>query len=435
MTRELRIGIFVGATILALAVFIFIVGDMSLLFKKPGYSLSANFETAAGLDKRAAVRMAGVPIGFVKNIRLVRRQARVELAIYHGVEIPKDSRVTSAALGLLGDKYIEIIPGESASNCQPGDTLTALPAAGLDQVGTLLLSLGDEVREAGKALREMLSPGTKANLNQVLANLSSFSSELKDFMGRNQGEIGQAVRSAGQTFRNLDKKAEDVAAGLKDTLHLLNTMAAENRDNVKLNLEKIKGLIGKMEETLKLLNGSLEKINRGEGTLGKLVQETGLYSKAEETLDEVRKTAKPVSSFRSYLDFQADYYGTSDLVRSSFMLGFWFNPRVFLETGIVRNPWEQKFTFSLQGGYRWGGIVPRAGFIESEFGLGLDYYAFKDTWLFSLEGFDFNRAHSPHFRIRSRYSPVKYFYFVLGFDDFTQASRREFFFGLGLELR
>ncbi|MCJ7564273.1 MAG: MlaD family protein, partial [Candidatus Aminicenantes bacterium] len=144
MTRELRIGIFVATAIFILAVFIFIVGDMSVLFKSSGYTVSADFETAVGLDKRAAVKMAGVPIGYVKDIKLVRRRAQVFLTIYPQVEIPKDSQVTLSSIGLLGEKHVEIIPGRSTSNCREGDILTGLPSAGIDQVGTLLLSLGDQ---------------------------------------------------------------------------------------------------------------------------------------------------------------------------------------------------------------------------------------------------------------------------------------------------
>jgi phospholipid/cholesterol/gamma-HCH transport system substrate-binding protein len=435
MTRELRIGIFVGTAIFILAVFIFIVGDMSVLFKSSGYTVSADFETAVGLDKRAAVKMAGVPIGYVKDIKLVRRRAQVFLTIYPQVEIPKDSQVTFSSIGLLGEKHVEIIPGRSTLNCQEGDVLTGLPSAGIDQVGTLLLSLGDQVKDAGGAIKEMLGPETKANLNQALENLAAASFELKDFLGRNQGDIKDAVSGARQTFQNLDKKVEGVAVELQETLRLLKDMAAENRDNLKLNLEKIKELIGKMEESLKLLNSSLEKINRGEGTLGKIIQDPELYTKAKQTLDDVRKAARPISSLRGRLDLRADYYGRSDLVKAGVMAGLWLTPNFFAEAGVVRNPWEKAFMFSLAVGYRWGDLVPRAGFIESEFGVGLDYYAFNDRWSISLEGFDFNRPDSPHYRVFSRFSPLKYLYLVAGLDDFSLASRRGFFFGLGLELR
>ena len=117
------------------------------------------------------------------------------------------------------------------------------------------------------------------------------------------------------------------------------------------------------------------------------------------------------------------------------MAGLWLTPNFFAEAGVVRNPWEKTFMFSLAVSYRWGDLVPRAGFIESEFGVGLDYFALNDRWSVSLEGFDFNRPDSPHYRVFSRFSPLKHLYLVAGLDDFSLASRRGFFFGLGLELR
>lgn len=435
MSRELRIGIFVGGAILVLTVFIFIVGDMSALFKKAGYSITVVFDSAAGLEKRAEVKMSGVKIGFIKDIQLERRKARVVLAIYPGVEIPKDSKATTAALGLLGEKYLDIIPGDSTENCGPDGELAGMTSISFDQIGGLLASVGGQVKDAGGAIKEMLGPETKANLNRALENMAAVSAELKDFLGRNQGDIKDAVGGARRTFQNLDKKVEDVASGLQETIKLLKDMAAENRDNLKLNLEKIKALIGTMEESLKLLNASLEKINRGEGTLGKIIQDPGLYTKAEQTLDDVRNATKPLSSLRGRLDLRADYYGRSELLRAGVMAGLWFTPRLFIDAGLVRDPWETTSKFSLVGGFRWGDLVSRAGIIESEFGLGLDYYALDDRWSLSVEGFDFNRPDSPRFRFYSRFSPAKHLYVVAGLDDFSLAARREFFFGLGLELR
>lgn len=435
MSRELRIGIFVGAAILILAVFTFIVGDLSVLFKKAGYTVTANFDSAAGLEKKAEVRMSGVKIGFIQDITLSHRKAKIVMAIYPGVEIPKDSKATSSALGILGERFLEIVPGESADNCRQGDELEGLAAVGFDQIGILLQSAGNQIKDAGGAIKEILGPETKANLNQALGNLAALSSDLKDFIGRNQGDIGKTVREAGQSFRNLDAKVEDVAAGLKDTLRVLKDMVAENRETVKLDLEKIKELIDKIEESLKLLNSSLEKINRGEGSVGKAIQNPDLYTKAEDTLDDVRKAVRPLVGLKATAEFRADYYGRSRLVRPAFSLGLWFTPDKFLWAQAVRDPWKDEFVYTLQGGRRFGPLAPRVGLLESEFGVGLDYYALNDRLVLSVEGFDFNRASQPRFRLLSKLFALKNVHVVAGVDDFTLASKREFFLGLGLELR
>ncbi|UCE22799.1 MAG: MCE family protein, partial [Candidatus Aminicenantes bacterium] len=112
MKREIKIGIFVTTALLIVATFIFVVGDLSVLFRKPGYSIFVMYDTVTGLEKRAVVRMAGVKVGYVKDIKLKGRKAEVELIINFGIPIPVGSEATMASIGLLGEKHIEILPGE-----------------------------------------------------------------------------------------------------------------------------------------------------------------------------------------------------------------------------------------------------------------------------------------------------------------------------------
>lgn len=130
MKRELRIGIFVGSALVVMAVFIFIVGDLSLMFRKTGYTVTVDFDSAAGLESRTVVKMSGVKIGYIEDIKLAKRKARVTLSIFAGVEIPKDSKAAAASLGLLGEKFLDIVPGDAAESCQPGDALAAAPSFG-----------------------------------------------------------------------------------------------------------------------------------------------------------------------------------------------------------------------------------------------------------------------------------------------------------------
>ena len=101
---------------------------------------------------------------------------------------------------------------------------------------------------------------------------------------------------------------------------------------------------------------------------------------------------------------------------------------------MIRDPWAERFKFSLQGGFRFGRFAPRLGFIENELGVGLDYFG-RRSWGLSLEGFDFNRAESPRVRLTGKIFPARNVYLMAGTDDFTLARRREFFFGLGLASR
>jgi phospholipid/cholesterol/gamma-HCH transport system substrate-binding protein len=435
MTREVRIGIFLATALLIMATFIFIVGDMSTLFHKPGYQLLVSFESAAGLEKTAAVRMSGVKIGYVKDITLVGRKAQVLMSIYPKFKIPKGSRATLASLGLLGEKHLEILASEKEDYCQPGDSIDGLPAVSLDELGTLFLSIGEQVKETGKSLREFAGKESSDHFKSILQNLSSLSADLKDFVGANKDGLSRGIQTSSRSVQNLDQKLKEISQDLEKTLSVIKGIAEENRESIKTDLEKIRDLISKMEDSVTLLNRSLEKVNKGEGTLGKLVNQPDLYNEAERVVADAKGIIRPVSSLKADLGFSSAYYGKSKLLKNSLSVGLWLTPKQYVLGQVVQNPWEDRFVYSAQGGIRLGDFVPRAGILESEFGAGVDYLAFKGSLVVSLDAFDWNRHPRPQFRISSKYFSGKFFYFILGLDDFSLAKKREIFFGLGLGLR
>ena len=433
MKRELKIGIFISLALFIVAVAVFVVGDLSVLFRKPGYSLYVSFETASGLEKRAVVRMAGVKIGYVKDIRLKGSRANVLLNINPGIEVPQGSKATLASLGLLGEKHLELLPGAEAGIAQPGDTLEGVPPVSFDQMGTMLLSIGNEFKEMGRIISELIGgEESRDDFRNTLSNLSSFSSDLKEFFGLNKEELRQGLQSSSQAIRKFDKRVEGVSRNIDELIFMLKDVVEENRENIKINLNNIQGLIKEIDQSLKLMNESLEKINKGEGTLGKLISRPELYARAEGVVGGLEKLIYPVSNLRFTGDLRTEYYGKSNLLKHYFTLGIWPSEKKYLLAQVIHDPWLDKFVFSSQFGIRWGGIAPRVGIMESKVGAGVDYYAFGDRLKFSLDIFDLNRLPRPHFRFWTRFVASKYFNLLVGVDNFTLAPRREIYFGLEL---
>lgn len=435
MKREVKIGLFLATALGIMAVFIFIVGDMSTMFKKPGYPLNLYFDSAAGLEKNTVVRMAGVKIGYVKDIRLKGRQAEVILDIKHEAQLRKDSTATLASLGLLGEKYIEILPGASSEMCQPGDTLKVISAVSFDRLGSELVTIGDEIKETGKILREMIGDEeSQGNFKEILSNLAQFSSDLKEISTANKENLNLSIQKTSEAIQNFDAKVNELAKNLDELVALLRDLVEQNRGSVEQNLQDVKSLIGKAEESLEHLDASIDRISAGEGTLGKLIQDTELYEKAEKTVGNIEKVIDPVSSFRASARLQFDYYAEPELMKSYLSLNLWATPTRFLYAEIIRDPWLDKFTFSAQAGLRWGDFAPRAGIMQSKIGAGVDYYLLKDRLKFTLESYEFNRRPYPYFRFLTSFSTTKYLYLLFGLDDFANSDLREFFFGLGLGL-
>ena len=108
---ELIVGLFVLAGIIALGYISIKLGKMEWIGRN-GYQVVAVFPGVGGLKVGAMIEIAGVEIGRVKSIVLDETyQARVVLDIDNGVELQDDSMASIKTKGLLGEKYVDIVPG------------------------------------------------------------------------------------------------------------------------------------------------------------------------------------------------------------------------------------------------------------------------------------------------------------------------------------
>jgi phospholipid/cholesterol/gamma-HCH transport system substrate-binding protein len=114
---EVKVGIFILIGIIILFMMIFSIGEVYLL--KPGYHIKVLFNFANGIALNAPVRVAGIEVGEVDNVRIyydtTGQKTKVELSawIKKDVVIEEDAKAVINTLGLLGEKYLEIFPGES----------------------------------------------------------------------------------------------------------------------------------------------------------------------------------------------------------------------------------------------------------------------------------------------------------------------------------
>jgi len=117
---ELRVGAFVFIGLVILVFFVLSIGGFKTW--STGYRINIDFNFVNGVKVGAPVRFAGVDIGEVKNIKLEfvpnqnRSNVRLEIWVRDIIKIPVDSTVWVNTLGLLGEKYVEIIPGKDYLN-------------------------------------------------------------------------------------------------------------------------------------------------------------------------------------------------------------------------------------------------------------------------------------------------------------------------------
>lgn len=138
---EIIVGIFVCIGIACMAYTSIELGEIDL-FKNDYYSIQASFTSVTGLKKDTDIEISGVRVGKVTDINLENYQAVVTMLIKKDIEIQDDAIASIKTNGILGAKYIEILPGGSSEILKPNglildteppfDLITAIKKFALD---------------------------------------------------------------------------------------------------------------------------------------------------------------------------------------------------------------------------------------------------------------------------------------------------------------
>lgn len=117
----------IGGVVLAAAVgFLFFAGQVTGFSRGGGsYELNASFRSVEGVSIGTDVRLAGVKIGSVTALTLNPDSffADARISVKQGILLPDDSAVLVSSEGLMGGNFIEILPGGSPFNFEPGDEI------------------------------------------------------------------------------------------------------------------------------------------------------------------------------------------------------------------------------------------------------------------------------------------------------------------------
>jgi len=156
---ELKVGIFAFIGLLILFMIVFSIGDFYLL--NPGYTLTVRFTTASGIDIGAPVHVAGVVSGEVKGIKVdfAEGKTRVDLLVWlkKGSLVSDNSVAEIKTLGLLGEKYLDIFPGQNPQKfLQQGDLLVGKDPISMDNLIAKGHEAASELEASAQTLHAIL---------------------------------------------------------------------------------------------------------------------------------------------------------------------------------------------------------------------------------------------------------------------------------------
>ncbi|HPN88886.1 MAG TPA: MlaD family protein [Candidatus Omnitrophota bacterium] len=199
---EFKVGFFIVLAFIGFVVFIFSVSDSSVFEK--GDTLKVVFKFANGLKRSAPVRIAGVDEGIVKDIKLFFDEkdgiikAEVEMWIKKGIRIPSDSVVIINQLGLMGEKYVEIMPGINREEfLRNGQKLIGKDPISQEAISEKIMQVSEKLDGVAGGLKGFIQDDKNtSSLSKTLENLSAVTGNFNQVMiqiNKGEGTIGKLL--------------------------------------------------------------------------------------------------------------------------------------------------------------------------------------------------------------------------------------------------
>ena len=235
------------------------------------------FSQAGGVGKGDEVQVNGIRKGEVGDVRLQGDHVVIDLALESDVRLTDRSRVVIRDLGVMGDKVVYVSLGEGGRPYAPRDTLSGYYEKGIAEV---MAELGDAVSSVTAITRDMQQVTASArgdgDLAVTVRNFRATSEELRRMVMENRTALRTTIQNFSDASSATRRLTTDREAELKRTFEDLGR-AAENMNRLSARLDSLRG-------SLQTVSGRLE---RGEGTLGKLVNDDQVYTELRSSLDNL----------------------------------------------------------------------------------------------------------------------------------------------------
>lgn len=284
ISNELKVGITI---IVAITIFIFGVRyfeDLPLF--RTTYSLTAEFDNAGGLIPGNLVRVNGVSVGSVNAVGISDETGKVEVQFHvdRKIVVTEGSYAVVSGIDALGAVRMDLFLG-------PRDA-APIPEGGLVAAGVGNDLFGDLTARAPAMVQKF--DDVLSGLDQVLSEtgtmLSEPNSDLRSSLTSVKGSVAQLERLLTEERTRISS----ILRNVEDATGSIKTLSSENGPAVTKLISDLSVTVATLDKELVSLGEAsrgltelLNKINEGQGTLGKLVNDPSMYHKMDSTLNGI----------------------------------------------------------------------------------------------------------------------------------------------------
>lgn len=432
-----RVGMLVVVALILLGL---VVAQLGNVAPGEGVTYYVLFEDVAGLQTRAAVHLAGVRIGYVSELQLSeenRVKAAIQITRPDVVLFSNDYYTYTITGNLLGDKWMEIQPGPVPANVkqlQVGEQVVGTSPVTLDDLAREGNEVLKQFQDSVAALNDLIGDKkfqgdiklTMTNFKEISGNLKGASADARTLVRGLNGRVETLANSLDRVVTHVDDTvlafqgdARAIGANLRSATGTVNDVVSRNSGNIDtivLNLRQMSSSLQRTASALeslatdeelrddvmvavKNIRKTTEEVQAIAGDIRSLtgdpkIQEDlrATVANAKEASEAAKRVANKVEGVVSgegkFFEGDVSSEWNTENGENHTNLNAWILPQGPFTAKLGVDSLGNDNLVNLQGGRTWDSFRLRGGVVRSQFGVGVDAFAFDRRVEASVDVYD-----------------------------------------------
>ncbi len=323
-TQAAKVGLFVALSgAAAYGIYRFVSPTVS---GANGYTVHAYIHDATGLASRSRVTIAGIAVGTLEAIKLERGEARLDVKVRTDVALYENATLGKKSASLLGESVVVLTPGTpDHRKLRDGDEIRVI----VDE--TTPGQLMDEVKEIADSVRAVAqqlanSIGTEQggqNIRLILQNVAEATDALNQTIRENREVIRDALRNVDAITQTanpeLAKILENIRVVTQDVRELLAAAGQTpqgQKGDLRDTVEHLDHASKSLESALSHIDSVTGRIDRGEGTIGRLTKDEALVNEVQGVAEGVNDYVQDLTRLQTIVGLRSDYNFLANTIKS-----------------------------------------------------------------------------------------------------------------------
>lgn len=440
-----------------------------------GYRVHAYLPDVTGIAPRSRVMTSGIQVGYIEKLSLEKGRARVDIKMRPEFPLYDDAAIGRRATSLIGESIIVLAPGTEGMERIPNDGEITRFIQEPD-IGSIQVQIADilkDVKAVTGTLKETVgSDRGQERIDQILKNLAEVTEQLNQTVKENRAALKGSLDNVNAITGDSRPQIAEILANVRQVTEDVRKMTAAappgaapdgkegKPGDLRSTIERVNRASASLESTLAHADAVAARLDKGEGTLGKLTKDETLINEVEGVVEDVGELVGGIGRVQTVVGLRADYNFLANTIKSYVELRLQpsedkyylielindprgktsveqtdvdtTNPNLPSHYRETRTTTTNAFRFSFQFAKRLGPVTGRFGIKESTGGIGLDLHLLNDRFELRQDLFGFGEELAPRWRVAVAYEFIRKLWLLGGVDDILSSARRDYFVGLQL---